>query len=288
MKTGGLVDRRTGGRVLLILGGALLLAGALRAQDPVRARLEARGLPADLVDQVTAIAAEATAQGLPADPLAGKAIEGFAKQVPPARIVAAVREYGNRMQQGRDAVRGAGIAAPTSEVITAAADAMGRGLRNEEINSMVRAARGPDRLSSGLTVAAALTAQGMPPQRAVAVVNAAMQNGRSSSQILDLPSSAQAMQLQGLTPDQAGERLMRGGFGGGPGSGSGSSGQGGMRDGFGGQGGGDDHHGGMGGEGGRGPGPGAGGTPPPPRPPGGERPGGNRGPGSGGDRPQQP
>jgi hypothetical protein len=257
-------------RILTAVAVAFLVAGSAQAQNDVRQRLETRGLPADLVEQVTAIAAEATAQGLPADPLASKAIEGFAKQVPAARIVAALRDYSVRMQSGREAVRDAGVTLPAGDVITAAADAMGRGLQPAQIGQLVRAAPQAQLVSPGLTVAAALTAQGMPAPRAVAVVTAAMQSGSSSSQILDLPSTAQAMQQRGMTPDQAGERMMHGGGGGGMAP----------HDGFGGgegEGGAGRH--GQGGEGRSGPGAGSGPAPPPQRPPDGRH--GNEGPGGG-------
>lgn len=234
-----------------LLIATLALAGSLQAQTDVRARLEARGLPSELVEQVSALAADATAQGLPAEPLADKAIEGYAKQVPAARIVAALRDYGTRMAGGRVALRDAGMAAPSGEVITAAADAMGRGLQPVHVGLVARAAPSPELVSPALTVVTALTAQGMPAARAVDVVTSAMQRGRSSAQILDLPSTAQAMQQRGMTADQAGERLLRGGPGPGPG--------------------GDGPHRGMDGRPPR-PGDGRGGTsggpaPPPPRPP---------------------
>ena len=62
----------------------------LLAQDEqtVRTQLQARGLPPALVDEVSTAAADATAQGLPPDMLVDKAVEGWAKGVPQARIMA--------------------------------------------------------------------------------------------------------------------------------------------------------------------------------------------------------
>lgn len=185
----------------------------LFAQD-VRARLESRGLPADLVDQVAAIAADATAQGLPSAPLADKAIEGFAKQIPGARIVAVVRQYGARMLDARSAVRDAGVAEPAGPLISAATDAMGRGFAAAEIGRLVRAAPQSEIATPGLTVAAALVAQGITTQVAADVVAQAMQGGSSAAQILDLPSAARAMQSRGMSPEDAGRELLRGGRGG--------------------------------------------------------------------------
>jgi len=296
MKTAARTHGRTDARMILaatLLSLAAFPPSRLPAQD-VRARLEARGLPADLVQQVTLIAADATAQGLPAAPLADKAIEGFAKQIPAPRIVAAVRQFSARMLDARSAVHDAGVAAPPGDMVTAAAEAMGRGFQASDVGRVVRAAPRAELAASGLTVAAALTAQGMTTPRAVEVVTSALKGGNSSAQILDLPSAARAMQSNGLSADEAGQQMLRGGppgeggrsggpgpNGGRPGGGSGGDGGG---PGLGGDGrgpgsGGGSHGSGSGGDG-RGPGPG-GGTPPPPPRDGRPPDGGHSGPGGG-------
>jgi len=189
---------------------AVMPACQLAAQD-VRARLEARGLPAELVQQIVMIAADASAQGLPTTPLADKAIEGYAKQVPSVRIVTAVRQFGSRMLDGRSAVVDAGVEAPSPDMVTAAAEALGRGFRAGDVGRVVRAAPRAELAAPGLTVAAALSAQGMATPRAVDVVTSALQGGRSASQMLDLPSVARAMQANGLSADEAGQQMLRGG-----------------------------------------------------------------------------
>jgi hypothetical protein len=204
-------------RLLLTVLTVLTVPTVLWSQDDVRARLESRGLPTDLVDQVTAIAADATARGLPTAPLADKAIEGFAKQVPGARIVAVVRQYGERMIDARNAVQTAGVSAPEGRLITAATDAMGRGFVADDIGRVVRAGPRAEIATPGLTVAAALVAQGMPTSVATDIVAQAIQRGSSPAQILDLPSVARTMQSQGMSPSDAGREMLHGGRGpGGP------------------------------------------------------------------------
>lgn len=264
-------------KTLQVLTLCCLLGAPLAAQD-VRARLESRGLPTDLVDQVSAIAADATARGLPGTAIADKAIEGFAKQIPGARIVAVIRQYGERMFDARTAVQGAGVAEPEGRLITAATDALGRGFAVDDIGRVVRAAPQPELAAPGLTVAAALAAQGIPTQVAASVVAQAMQRGSSASQILDLPSAARAMQSRGMSADDAGRQLLRdGAHAGGPGREGGvpgtEHGPGGL-----------DRHSGSGGPGGEGD------HPPPPRPGGGHGTDGRPG-GTGGDhggRPPRP
>jgi hypothetical protein len=195
---------------LLLVAGVLAAAppGLAAQQGGVEARLTARGLPTDLAQQIQAIATDAAAQGVPADPLADKAIEGWAKHVPAVRIVSAVRLFAGRMAEAGVAVRGAGFQAPPGAVIAAAAEAMGGGLGVEEIRSVVRAASAPEAAAPGLSVAAALTAQGLASKQAVTIVVDAMRRRRPMSQLLDLPSVARSMHEQGMSPGEIGEKLM--------------------------------------------------------------------------------
>lgn len=198
------------------LAACLLVApAALTAQAAgVEQRLEARGVPAGLAREVAAIAASATARGVPEGPLADKAIEGWAKQVPAPRIVTAVRRFAEEMASAREAVRGAGIEAPSGPVIAAAAEAMRGGMRAEQVRSVVQAAAAADLAAPGLSVAAALAAQGLGGDQAVKIVVTAMRNHQSMADLLDLPSIARAMHDQGLSPGDIEHRILDGGYGG--------------------------------------------------------------------------
>jgi hypothetical protein len=193
----------------LMLAAAVCAPAALAAQEgSLESRLSARGLPADLAQEVQRIAADAAAQGVPAGPLADKAIEGWAKHVPPTRIVSAVRLFAGRMAEAGAAVRSAGIQNPSGSVIAAAAEAMGGGLRAEEVQSVVRAARTAEAAAPGLSVAASLAAQGIGTKQAVTIVVNAMEHRRPMSQLLDLPSVARSMHDQGMSPGEIGDKLM--------------------------------------------------------------------------------
>ncbi|OGU00654.1 MAG: hypothetical protein A2085_07305 [Gemmatimonadetes bacterium GWC2_71_10] len=203
-------------RILSGFAVAWLLAMVVSAPAPllaqaaaVHTQLAARGLPADLTVAVESLAARAGAQGLPWEPLADKAIEGWAKHVPAARIVAAVRVFAGRMGEGRSAVRGAGVAEPDAALIRAAAEALGSGLAQPEIGAVVRAAPRLALAAPALTVAAALRAQGFSSEQAVAVVAESMRGGRTMTQLLDIPQAARAMQLQGMPPGEIGRRILR-------------------------------------------------------------------------------
>ncbi len=190
---------------------------ALAAQRAdVQAQLEARGLPAELVQRVVAIAADATARGLPAAALADKAVEGFAKGVPAPRILSALEQFAGRMGQGQEAVRGAGVSAPPGDLVVAAAEALGRGLSEAQVRDVVRASPAVPQAVPGLLVAAALSAQGLGVEQSVEVVVDALHAGRTSAQLLDIPSMAGAMRSRGMSPPDIGRELMRGGRGAGP------------------------------------------------------------------------
>ena len=194
---------------MLVLVALMAAPGSLAAQEgSVTTRLTARGLPADLAQQVQRIASDAAAQGVPSGPLADKAIEGWAKHVPAERIVSAVRQFAGRMAEAGAAVRGAGLASPPGSVVASAAEAMGGGLRADEIRTVVRAAGTAEQASPALSVAASLAAQGIASKQAVTIVVDAMQRRRPMSQLLDLPSVARSLHEQGMSPGEIGDRLL--------------------------------------------------------------------------------
>ena len=198
-------------RVLLVAAPLLASAAPAAAQQAdVRARLEARGLPAQLSKRVAALAASAAEHGVPAGPLADKAIEGWAKHVPDARILTAVRAFADRMAVAADAVRAGGLGSPPGSVVAAAAEAMGGGLGADQVRAIVRASPSPVAAGPGLSVVAALTAQGLASSQAVAIVVGAMHSRRSVADLLDLPSVARALRDQGLSNTQVGQHILDG------------------------------------------------------------------------------
>jgi hypothetical protein len=195
----------------LLAAAALAWPAALHAQGAdLRARLDARGLPPDLAQGVAAVAEQASAQGLPGGAVADKAIEGWAKHVPAERILSAVGAYATRLGEARSMLGRTGLATPGPAVVVAAAEALGRGIAEEQVGQVVRAARAPGSLAPGLTVVAALRAQGLRATEAVGVVVGAMRRNRSVDQLLDLPSMARAMQGEGLEAGEIGKRMIRG------------------------------------------------------------------------------
>lgn len=198
-------------RAMVVAAAFLALPVGLASQEPgVRRQLEQRGLPAELAAQIEAIAADATAQGLPTSPLSDKAIEGWAKHIPPARIETAVRQLSRQMAQARESLRGAGIEVPVGLVVAAAAEAMDRGINAEQVGAVLGATPDVELARHGLRVAGALVAQGLPTQEAIDVVIGTVRRGGRLPDLLDLPSTAQAMRAQGMTAAQIGQRMLEG------------------------------------------------------------------------------
>jgi hypothetical protein len=193
-----------------LLAGLASTAAAQQSSDVVD-RMTQRGLPVDVAGDVASIVSSSAARDVPAGPLVDKAIEGWAKRVPAARILAGVRQYADRLAAAGDALRQPGGPPPSGELVVAAAEAMRGGIDAEQLRTLVRTAGSPDRAAPGLTVAAALAAQGLGSTQAVAVVTDAIKSRRSTLELLDLPSMAQAMREQGLSPGEIGRKMMEGG-----------------------------------------------------------------------------
>ncbi len=196
-------------RLLTAVLPLLIVPAQLAAQNvDVRARLAARGLPPALADQVATIATGAAARGVPSGPLADKAIEGWAKHVPDTRIVVAVQSFADRMAVAVDAVRAGGMTSPSGQVVAAAAEAMGGGLGAADVRAVVNAAPSASVAAPGLSVAAALAAQGLGNRQAVSIVVGAMHNHRSVADLLDLPSVARSLEDQGMNASEIGDHIL--------------------------------------------------------------------------------
>ena len=197
----------------LLITALMAIPCQLLAQEEqtVRMQLQDRGLPPALVDEVSAVAADATAQGLPPNMMVDKAVEGWAKGVPHARIMAVVQQQSRMLGQASEALRAQGWDTPPGPMITASAEAMGRGISAQQVGVVVEAAPTPEAAGAGLRVAAALSAQGLGNEQAVQVVARAMNRGETPEEILNMPSFARAMRAGGMGTAQIGERLMQGG-----------------------------------------------------------------------------
>lgn len=157
--------------------GASLLTSPLGAQDP---RLTVR-LPGGVARGVQATIDIAVQQGLPADPLVLKALEGWSKGADSARIVTAVRNLATLLGSARRALGGA---APEADLVAGAA-ALRAGADPGSLTTL-RGLRRSDPLAVPLSVLADLLTAGVGPERAWSSVRDMASRGANDAAFLRL------------------------------------------------------------------------------------------------------
>lgn len=163
----------------------------------------------EAADRIREAVARAREAGVPAGPVLDKALEGIAKGVPPARLMPAVEAYVGRLGRAAAVLGGS---SPPAEIV-AAADALGRGVPEDELRSVGRGAGGEDR-SIALVVLGDLVEMGVPADRAAEAVRDALSDGRGGEALLHLPGLVRRRVRAGTPParaaEQAQEALRRG------------------------------------------------------------------------------
>ena len=92
-------------RTTLMTTVALCLAVmGVGAQQTPRERAQ-QTLPPEVFRDLTTLAGEMAAEGVPAEPLYAKALEGAAKRVPPPALLPAVRAYAGRLGAAQASLR---------------------------------------------------------------------------------------------------------------------------------------------------------------------------------------
>ena len=173
--------------------GLALVAAPLAAQS-ARGRLEGR-VPGAAIPVVDSLVQRALAEGLPAEPLIQKALEGGAKQVTAPRIVAAVQVSLGQLRDARDLLIRAGDEPPaTPSEVTTVAWAVRRGLPGPVVERVVAALPRPPR-ASAMHAVADLAAHHFDPDSAADLIIAAIGQGLVRERLLDV-SAAAAHELQ--------------------------------------------------------------------------------------------
>ena len=159
--------------VVAVLGG--MLPPAARAQtERLTGRLDERTRAA-----VAALADSARLEGLPADPLVNKALEGASKGADGARIIAAVRALSGDLARARGAL---GPAASDLELVAGAAAL--RAGASPAILSRLRADYPRALLAVPLAVMADLVARGVPADTATRSVVALVRAGAREAELV--------------------------------------------------------------------------------------------------------
>ena len=163
-----------------------------------------------VTDSARVMAQAADQRGLPGRAIIDKANEGLSKHVPPARILAAIRDLAQRLDRARTDLTAAGVTRMGHATITGAADASVQGIGRNDMAGIVRAAPNDTTAGAGLSVAAALVVQGLDAATSARLVAQSFERGRTLTQVLDLPAAARALQVQGVSNTEVGRQLMSG------------------------------------------------------------------------------
>jgi hypothetical protein len=139
--------------LVTLVAAVVLLTAMSRFEDPrLTSRLDGRTREA-----VSAIIDAAVREGIPAEPLVDKALEGASKRAPGSAIVVAVRNWAADLKRARQAL------GPSSSDrdIQAGATALRAGIRPQELEQL-RAAKSGVRVASALDVMTLLVTSGVP------------------------------------------------------------------------------------------------------------------------------
>ena len=194
-------------RVLGILTLTLSAPLAGQATD-VTAPLAGR-VPAPVLQAVRALADSAALLGVPAAPLAQKALEGAAKGVAPDRVIAALHTLLGREVTARDALRRGGVESPAGADIEGATFALNTGLADSDVSAIVRAGGSAYAPATTLRVAGTLAALGVPAAGTVQLVSTELAAGVSVGDLGTLPGSVESALAHGMSPAQAAAGLAR-------------------------------------------------------------------------------
>ena len=165
---------------------------SVAAQESPNRRLE-DVFTAEQSARVREIARRAQDAGVPAGLVTRKAFEGAAKGYPPDRIVSALEGYAGRLGRA-SSLLGPG-ARPAS--IAAGAEALRRGVSPDVIRNLADRPNGSRDLAVPLIVLGDLTDAGVPPPRALEMVNQAIDRGARGDQMLALSAAVRRQIRQG-------------------------------------------------------------------------------------------
>lgn len=194
------MKRRT---TVAVLAALLALPAPTAGQEAGGMDRVRQSFPDGAADEIGRIVADAEAEGIPAGPVVGKALEGAAKGVPADRVVSAVSAYADRIREASGLLP---QGAPTDGLV-AGADALRRGARPEAVRDVGGRADGAT--PEALVVLGDLTEAGVPAGRAVEVVTEALARGRRGEGMLAMPAAVRRLTRQGTPPGRAARAVAR-------------------------------------------------------------------------------
>ena len=190
------------GTWLLATAGLLLCLGASRAaaQDAYRLQRARSGLPGSAAARLDRILQTAAAQGVPTAALVDKTLEGEAKGVPADRILDVVAVLAVNLGRARSILLESGSA--DGDDVSAAADALRRGVPEGNIRALRLQQHGRPFALPVVTLAD-LEQQGVPGDRALALLAAWSRRGADPGELRELPAAVERLIRSGTLPAQA-------------------------------------------------------------------------------------
>jgi hypothetical protein len=173
--------------------------------DPAIAQLQ-EVLTVEVSGQIIAIVSRATAQGLPGDAIARRALEAVAKGRTEIQARAAAASLASELDQARAALQ-AGRAGPSESDIVAGALAIRQGVDGKAISEVARAAPSGRSLTVPIAVIGALVDRGLPADDALAAVLARLEARSDDRDLAELPREVGRLVAQGVRPSEVGLAL---------------------------------------------------------------------------------
>ncbi len=181
----------------------LFSATPLSAQSGL-ARAKA-ALPRDAARELDRTIADARKRGLPTEPLVHKALEGVAKRMPPGAVLGAVRQRADLLARADAALRP--LKASNAANVTAAADAMQRGVSESVLERVLTGRRNSEPVGVALHTVADLMDRGVPVDVAIDVLRSWRERGGRNEDLREYPATIERLIRQGVSPSVAGQRL---------------------------------------------------------------------------------
>ncbi len=191
---------------LLAVAALIACFGSSRAgaQEPGRVERARAGLPRAAASRLDQILSQAASRGLPTAPLVDKALEGEAKGAPPERILLVIQQLSANLGRARDLL--ASGTPPAPEDVTAAADALRRGVSERAVRAL-RAGRGLRSFALPVETLADLHEVGVPDDQGVALLNAWATRRGKDVDLRDLPAAVERLIRSGTIPAQAAQAI---------------------------------------------------------------------------------
>lgn len=179
------------------------LSGAAGAQTSLERAKAA--LPPEAGLALGQTVADAVSRGLPAEPLVDKALEGVAKNVAAQVILAAVRQRFELLVRADAALRPFGPASAAQ--VTAAADALQRGISDELVSRVRSGAVSGEPVDLALSTLADLLDRGVPVEVAFEMLSSWRERGANAEELRQMPPAIERLVGEGATPGAAGRAI---------------------------------------------------------------------------------